>query len=146
MVSVLPPTVACTVRTVTAPGWLAAVSLLACEVVAAAAVIPPPMAAAAARLTLAMMILGCRMVLAPCGIDCALSTNTVSRDAGFTRQAGYSCGAAAGGGGARRVWPRLAVGPAGGRDVWRLGGVGPWGGASAWPGGGCGGAPPRGAR
>jgi hypothetical protein len=61
-VSVLPPTVACTVRTVAAACWLAAGWLLAWEVVAAAAVTPPPMAAAAARLMLAMMILGCRMV------------------------------------------------------------------------------------
>src|SRR6476620_1007818 len=62
MVSVLPPTVACTVRTVAAACGLAAGRLLACEVVAAAAVIPPPMAAAAARAMLAMTTLGCRTV------------------------------------------------------------------------------------
>src|SRR5579862_1198292 len=65
MVSVLPPTAACAVRTVAAACWLAAGGVLAWEVVAAAAVIPPPMAAAAARLMLAMMILGGRMGLAP---------------------------------------------------------------------------------
>src|ERR1700752_3367008 len=68
MVSVLPPTAACAVRTVAAACWLAAGGLLAWEVVAAAAVMPPPMAAAAARLMLAMMILGCRMVRS-LGID-----------------------------------------------------------------------------
>src|ERR1700735_2051251 len=93
MASVLPPTVACTVRTVAAACWL----LLGCEVVAAAAVIPPPRAAAAARLMLAMMILGCRMV-SSFGINGALSTNTDSRNVGFTRPAGYSSGEAAGGG------------------------------------------------
>src|SRR6266513_2784842 len=90
MVSVLPATVACVVRTVAAACWLAEGRVLACELVAAAAVIPPPMAAAAARLMLAMMILGCRMVLAPWGIDCALSTNTVSRRSWFTG-CGYFC-------------------------------------------------------
>src|SRR5579863_6410747 len=68
MVSVVPPTVACAVRTVAA-AWLAAGRVLAWEVVAAAAVMPPPMAAAAARVMLAMMILGCRMVVAPRGGD-----------------------------------------------------------------------------
>ncbi len=62
MVSVLPPTAACAVRTVAAACWLVAGRLLAGELVAVAAVIPPPRAAAAARLMLAMMILGCRMV------------------------------------------------------------------------------------
>jgi hypothetical protein len=61
-VSVLPPTVACTVRTVAEEDGLAAGGRLACGLVAAAAVIPTPIAAAAARLMLAMMILGCRTV------------------------------------------------------------------------------------
>src|SRR5713226_1498061 len=90
MVSVLPPTVACAVRTVAAALWLTEGGLLACELVAAAAVMPPPMAAAAARLMLAMMILGCRIVLAPCGIDDALSTNTISRRRRFTDR-GHFC-------------------------------------------------------
>jgi hypothetical protein len=58
MVSVLPATVAGTVRTVAAACWLAAGRLLAGGLVAAAAVMPPPMAAAAARVMLAMTILG----------------------------------------------------------------------------------------
>src|ERR1700742_771496 len=76
MVSVLPATVACAVRTVAAACWLADGGLLAGELVAAAAVTPPPMAAAAARLMLAMMILGCRTVIS---LSCALSTNFLSR-------------------------------------------------------------------
>src|SRR5580704_7924849 len=63
MVSVLPPTLACTVRTVAPATWLAAGLLPGCELVAATAAMPPPITAAAARLTLAMMILGFRMVL-----------------------------------------------------------------------------------
>src|ERR1700722_135441 len=136
MVSVLLPTVTCAVRTVAAACWLVAGPLLACEVVAAPAVIPPPMAAAAARLMLAMMIRGCR-TFAPCGIDYALSTNTDSRHGGFTRQARYSSGEAAGGGGGRRVWPRLAVGPAGGRDVPGLAAAAPCGRAPGCAGAAC---------
>src|ERR1700732_4660241 len=90
MVSVLLPTVTCAGRTVAAACWLVAGPLLACELVAAAAVIPPPMAAAAARLMLAMMILGCRMVLAPWDIDDALSTNAPSRQGWFTHR-GHFC-------------------------------------------------------
>ena len=80
MVSVLPATVACAVRTVAAACWLADGGLLAGELVAAAAVTPPPMAAAAARLMLAMMILGCRTVIS---LSCALSTNFLSRKGSF---------------------------------------------------------------
>ena len=46
---------------------------------------------------------------------------------GFTWQAGFSSGKAAGGRGARWVWPRLAVGPFGGRDVPGLVAAAPWG-------------------
>jgi hypothetical protein len=62
MVSVLPLTVVCAVRTVAVACWLAAGGLLADELAAMATVAPPPMATAAARLMLAMMILGCRTV------------------------------------------------------------------------------------
>src|SRR6202451_3796101 len=86
MVSVLPPTVDFVVRTVATPCWLATGGLLADGLVAAAAVTPPPMAAAAARLMLAMMIFGCRTV-SSLVVDCALSTNTVSRRKWFTPRA-----------------------------------------------------------
>src|ERR1700755_842025 len=71
MVSVLPATVACAVRTVAAGCLLGAGGVLAGR-----GVMPPPMAAAAARLMLAMMILGCRTVISLSG---ALPASFLSR-------------------------------------------------------------------
>src|ERR1700677_478658 len=84
MVSVLPATVARTVRTVAAALWAVEGMLLACELAAEAAVMPP-MAATAARLRLAMMIRGCLMIS-------SLGSGYVGFSPGrrvFTRQAGF---------------------------------------------------------
>jgi hypothetical protein len=70
------------VAPVAAGALLDGVALLAGEPDARAAVVPP-MAASAATATLAMMIFG-RCILTPDGVDCVLSTNTLSRDSRFS--------------------------------------------------------------
>jgi hypothetical protein len=94
MVSLVPATFAGTVRTVAATAaGLAEGVLLAVEPPADAAVTPPT-AATAARPIPAMMILGCRMVSSWLFED-PLSTNTDSRDAGFTWRPGIAAAAQA---------------------------------------------------